>query len=183
MLAEAMPRGAGPPVLHPAQIRQKANRARQPPDPRRDPVCRSAAPSVKGRASCAARPADSGAPVRAGRRRGPRRLPGPTRSSRVPRSEETLPRSPGPTPLQVSPAQLPVRNRENLRPATARADEVSLHSSSCRSLRPSDLRPGQSGRRLPPSLDIPPGYARGIGVAAGLLAVYIRHVLRKAILR
>jgi hypothetical protein len=98
-------------------------------------------------------------------------------------SEETLPRSPGPTPLQVSPVQLPVRNRENLSPAAGRADEVSLRSSSCRSLRPSDLRPGQSGRRLPPSLDIPPGYTRGIGIAAGLLAVHIRHMLRQAILR
>jgi hypothetical protein len=38
-------------VLHPAQIRQKANLGRHPPDPRRDPVCRSASPSVKGRAS------------------------------------------------------------------------------------------------------------------------------------
>jgi hypothetical protein len=182
MLAEAMPRGAGPVVLHPAQIRQRANRARQPPDSRRDPVCRSASPSVKGRASCAAWSADRGPAVGAGRRRGLPRLPGPTRSSRVPCSEETLPCSPGPTSLQVSPVQLPVRNRENLRPAAARVDEVSLRTSSCRRLRPSDLRPGQSGRRLPPSLDIPPCYARGIGTAAGLLAVHIWHVLRQAIL-
>ena len=90
--------------------------------------------------------------------------------------------SPEPTPFQVSPVKLPVSNRENLSPAAGRADEVNLHSSSCRSLRAGELRLGQSGRWLPPSLDIPPGYTRGIGITAGLLAVHIRHRLRQAIL-
>ncbi len=87
-----------------------------------------------------------------------------------------------PTPFQVSPVKLPVSNRENLNPAAGRADEVNLRGSSCRSLRPGDLRPGQSGRWLPPSLDISPSYTCGIGITARLLAVHIRHRLRQAIL-
>jgi hypothetical protein len=83
----------------------------------------------------------------------------------------------GPTPFQVSPVKLPVSNRENLSPAAGRADEVNLRSSSCWSVRPGDLRLGQSGRWLP-SLDISLGYTCGIGITAGLLAVHIRHRLR-----
>jgi hypothetical protein len=90
-------------------------------------------------------------------------------------------RSPGPTPLQGSPMQLPVSNRENLSPAVRRADEVNLRGSSCRSLRPGELRPGQGGRWLP-SLDISLGDTCGIGITAGLLAVHIGHRLRQAIL-
>jgi hypothetical protein len=89
--------------------------------------------------------------------------------------------SPEPTPFQVSPVKLSVSNRENLSPAAGRADEVNLRGSSCRSLRPGDLRPGQSGRWLPP-LDISLGYTCGIGITAGLLAVHIGHRLRQAIL-
>lgn len=87
-----------------------------------------------------------------------------------------------PAPFQVSPVKLPASNRENLSPAAGRADEVNPRSSSCRSLRADELRLGQSGRWLPPSLDISPGYTCGIGIAAGLLAVHIRHRLRQAIL-
>jgi hypothetical protein len=83
-----------------------------------------------------------------------------------------------PAPFQISPVKLSVSNRENLNPAAGRAGEVNLRSSSCRSLRPGELRPGQSGRWLPPSLDIPPGYTCGIGITAGLLAVHIGHRLR-----
>jgi hypothetical protein len=90
--------------------------------------------------------------------------------------------SPGSTPFQVSPVKPPVSSRENLSPAAGRADEVNLRGSSCRSLRPSELRLGQSGRWLPPSLGIPPSYTCGIGITARLLAVHIRHRLRQAIL-
>src|SRR5947207_2172509 len=87
-----------------------------------------------------------------------------------------------PTPFQVSPMKLAVSNRENLNPAAGRAGEVNLRGRSCRSLRPGELRLWQSGRWLPPSLDIPPGYTRGIGITARLLAIHIRHRLRQAIL-
>jgi hypothetical protein len=76
--------------------------------------------------------------------------------------------------------KLPVSNRENLSPDAGRADGVNVPSRSCRSL-PSDLGPGQSGRWLPPSLDIPPGYMRSICITARLLAVHIGHGLRQAI--
>jgi hypothetical protein len=83
---------------------------------------------------------------------------------------------------RVSPVKPLMSNRENLSPAAGRADEVNLRGSSCRSLRPGELRLGQSGRWLPPSLDISPGYTCGIGITAGLLAVHIGHRLRQAIL-
>lgn len=97
-------------------------------------------------------------------------------------SEEAFSRSLGPAPCQVSAVKFPVSNRENLSPAAGRADEVSLRCSSCRSLRPGELRLGQSGRWQPPSLDISPGYTCGIGITARLLAVHIGHRLRQAIL-
>jgi hypothetical protein len=87
-----------------------------------------------------------------------------------------------PTPFQVSPVKLPASKRENLSPAAGRSDEVNLRRSSCRGLRAGELRLGQSGRWLPPSVDISPGYTSGIGITAGLLAVHIRHMLRQAIL-
>jgi hypothetical protein len=70
----------------------------------------------------------------------------------------------------VADAQVPGRTR------------LTLRSSSCRRLWPGELRLGQSGRWLRPSLDISPGYTCGIGITAGLLAVHIAHKLRQAIL-
>ena len=86
-----------------------------------------------------------------------------------------------PTPFQVSPVKVPREQPWESRPSRW-AGEVNLRSSSCRSLRAGELRLGQSGRWLPPSLDISPGYTCGIGITAGLLAVHIRHRLRQAIL-
>lgn len=65
---------------------------------------------------------------------------------------------------------------------TGRWDDADLRSSSCRILRPGELRVGQSGRWLPPSLDIPPSYTCGIGIPARLLTVNIWDTLREAIL-
>jgi len=45
------------------------------------------------------------------------------------------------------------------------------------------VRTAREVRWLPPSLGISPSYARGIGIAALLLAVHIWHVLGQAILR
>ena len=72
---------------------------------------------------------------------------GVDRTQGLDRSEETLPRSSGPTPLQISLVQLVVGNRENLSPAAGRqrADEVSLRSSSCRSLRPKRAMTSDTG--------------------------------------
>jgi hypothetical protein len=88
----------------------------------------------------------------------------------------------GPAPFQVSTVKRTVSNRENLAPAAGRAVEVNPRDGSCRSLRPNDPGPGQSSRRLPPALDIPPRYTRGIAVTARLLPVHIGHKLGQAIL-
>lgn len=48
--------------------------------------------------------------------------------------------------------------------------------------RPSEFRPRQIGRRLPPSLSISPSYTCSVCIAARLLTVYIGHTLRQPIL-
>jgi len=47
---------------------------------------------------------------------------------------------------------------------------------------PSEFRPRQIGRWLPPSLIIPPSYTCSVGITARLLTVHIGHKLRQPIL-